>query len=112
MKMRFATGLIIGLSFAAGTALGVTSIPYISGSLTSGNLVMATSDALGIQDSTFAASNIAQLSGTQTLTGAKTFSGNVIAPHPAAITSTGNLDPTSTNMCGGTVEYNSSSAGL
>jgi hypothetical protein len=111
MKMRFATGLVIGLSFAAGTALAVTSIPYISGSLTSGNVTVATSDGLGIQDGAIASSNIALLASPQTLTGNKTFSGNVIAPHPAAITSTGNLDPTSTNMCGGTVEYNSGSAG-
>jgi hypothetical protein len=51
------------------------------------------------------------LASANTFTATNTFTGNVISPHPAAFTGTGNLDPTSTNMCGGTVEYNSSSAG-
>jgi fibronectin-binding autotransporter adhesin len=51
------------------------------------------------------------LSSANTFTNTNTFTGNVIAPHPAALTATGNLDPTSTNMCGGSIAYNSSSAG-
>lgn len=46
-----------------------------------------------------------------TWTGAQSFSANAFPPHPAALTGTGNLDPTSTAMCGGAVEYNSGSAG-
>ena len=51
------------------------------------------------------------LSSANAFTNTNTFTGNVIAPHPAALTATGNLDPTSTNMCGGSIAYNSSSAG-
>jgi hypothetical protein len=70
MKMRFTLGLVIGLAFAAGTALAVTSIPYISGTLTSGHCLQATSDGLGVID---AGSACASTTGFASLSTAQVF---------------------------------------
>lgn len=70
---RFALGLGLGLTFAAGAAFGVTYIPYISGTLTSGHALIATADGLGVLDGGVPVS----LGGTNTWTAAQTF-GTVI----------------------------------
>jgi hypothetical protein len=40
-----------------------------------------------------------------------TYTGNVFPAAPTAATGSGNIDPTSTNMCGGVLQYNSASPG-
>ena len=50
------------------------------------------------------------LSGSNTYSGQSSFTGNVIAPPAVAVSTAGNIDPTSVNMCGGSVHYTGAGA--
>jgi hypothetical protein len=56
-----------------------------------------------------ASQNIA-FSGNNTHSGTETFNGNVIPSGPVIVTSSQNIDPTSTAMCGGVIQGNSATA--
>jgi hypothetical protein len=84
MRHRFIVGLLIGLAFSAGAALGVTNLPYISGTLTAGNCLKSGADALSIADT---GAVCVGASANNTLTGINTFSKQVVAT-PVALSGT------------------------
>jgi hypothetical protein len=108
---QFLLGAVCVSALAAVIAYAAdTRAPYmLSPPFVSGHMVTATSDGLGIQDGGVAPTG--GTGGTNTWTGTNTFNANVFPPSPAAVTATGNLDPTATAMCGGTINYNGAAAG-
>ena len=111
------TGFGTGFGFSLCTAAGSDTLTSSSNIGGAGSLSIPANTCVAIADLdnatyvAFVPTAGVSVSANNIWTGTNTFNANVFPPHPAALTSTGNLDPTGTAMCGGTVEYNSGSAG-
>jgi hypothetical protein len=94
-----------GASPSFGTVGNVTA-----SSLTTNTLPKATGTA-AIGNSSVSDNGTTVSTSEPVSSGGLTSSGNVYAPSPSAVTGSGNIDPTSTAMCGGVLPYSSVSAG-
>jgi hypothetical protein len=102
-----ASSVLVASSGRVQTWQAGTTSQLVRGDGSLGTLGTAASVATGTSGAT-----IGLLNGSNTYSGLDTFSGGVLTPPVADITATANIDPTTAfGVCGGSIAYNSSSAG-
>jgi hypothetical protein len=99
------------LSNGSGSAPSFGSVGNVTASSLTTNVLPKATGSAAIGNSSVSDNGTMVSTSEAVATGGLTSTGNVYGPAPSAVTATGNIDPTSTAMCGGVLPYSSVSTG-